>query len=271
MNEREVSHAAWEVFFALGHSGPLRMGNFGEECFLGHVSAGDSANYPRRVQRPRGHPGRASRRAFHGLRGQGLEGGRALVLRHRLLPGGLRHGQDAGPTGAGGEAGIPDEARRGHDFCIEVQARLAERMVPGAIPSELYADIMDLSRGRGMARGFMSLGPQQGQFPGPRHRPGGGRVSGHRGQDGYPLGRGHGLRPGAQVRDRGPGHGEAWRTPSRSRPRARNASPATISASSASNSFASRRMGFRPFDAQAATLWGGRLFFGVWRGRGARA
>jgi Xaa-Pro dipeptidase len=67
---------------------------------------------------------------------------------------------------AGGEASIPDEARRGHDFCIEVQQRLAGRMVPGVVPSELYADVMDLARGRGMARGFMSLGRNKVNFLG---------------------------------------------------------------------------------------------------------
>ncbi|MDP3428614.1 MAG: aminopeptidase P family protein, partial [Humidesulfovibrio sp.] len=46
MSEREVAHMAWNVFFELGHQGIMRMNDQGEEIFLGHVSAGDSGNYP---------------------------------------------------------------------------------------------------------------------------------------------------------------------------------------------------------------------------------
>ncbi|MDR2695089.1 MAG: aminopeptidase P family N-terminal domain-containing protein, partial [Deltaproteobacteria bacterium] len=41
MSEREIAHLAWQVFFAQGHCGVLRMGNYGEEVFLGHVAAGE--------------------------------------------------------------------------------------------------------------------------------------------------------------------------------------------------------------------------------------
>ena len=54
MNEREISHAAWEVFFSKGHMGILRMQAHGEECFLGHVAAGDSGNYPSSFNGPLG-------------------------------------------------------------------------------------------------------------------------------------------------------------------------------------------------------------------------
>lgn len=165
MNEREVSHAAWEVFFALGHSGPLRMGNFGEECFLGHVSAGDSANYPSVFNGPVGIRGEHPAVPFMGYAGKVWKAGEPLCCDIGFCLEGYVTDKTQ-VYWAGGEASIPDEARRGHDFCIEVQQRLAGRMVPGAMPSELYADVMDLARGRGMARGFMSLGRNKVNFLG---------------------------------------------------------------------------------------------------------
>lgn len=165
MNEREVSHAAWDVFFALGHSGPMRMGNFGEECFLGHVAAGDSANYPSVFNGPVGIRGEHPAVPFMGYAGKLWNSGEPLCCDIGFCLEGYVTDKTQ-VYWAGPESSIPDEAKRGHDFCIEVQERLAERMVPGAVCSELYADIMDLSRKRGMAKGFMSLGRNKVQFLG---------------------------------------------------------------------------------------------------------
>ena len=38
ISELEICHKIWEVFFSEGHLGILRMENYGEEVFLGHVS-----------------------------------------------------------------------------------------------------------------------------------------------------------------------------------------------------------------------------------------
>ncbi len=46
ISELEISHKISELFFSEGHHGILRMENFGEEAFLGHIAVGDSANYP---------------------------------------------------------------------------------------------------------------------------------------------------------------------------------------------------------------------------------
>ncbi|MCG2722622.1 MAG: M24 family metallopeptidase [Thermodesulfovibrionales bacterium] len=46
ISELEICHKISELFFSEGHLGILRMENYGEEVFLGHISVGDSANYP---------------------------------------------------------------------------------------------------------------------------------------------------------------------------------------------------------------------------------
>jgi Xaa-Pro aminopeptidase len=46
ISELEICHRISEVFFSEGHHGILRMETYGEETYLGHISVGDSANYP---------------------------------------------------------------------------------------------------------------------------------------------------------------------------------------------------------------------------------
>ena len=165
MSEREVCHAAWNVFFSLGHSGPLRMGNFGEECFLGHVAAGDSSNYPSVFNGPIGIRGEHPAVPFMGYAGKLWNSGEPLVCDIGFcLEGYITDKTQV--YWAGPESSLPDEVRRGHDFCAEMQARLAEGMVPGAIPAQLYADVMQEARRRGMDGGFMSHGKNKVAFLG---------------------------------------------------------------------------------------------------------
>jgi len=51
ISELAICHKISELFFSEGHLGILRMENYGEEVFLGHISVGDSANYPSGVTR----------------------------------------------------------------------------------------------------------------------------------------------------------------------------------------------------------------------------
>ena len=46
ISEMEISRTISDLFFSEGHHGILRMESFGEEAYLGHIAAGDSANYP---------------------------------------------------------------------------------------------------------------------------------------------------------------------------------------------------------------------------------
>ncbi|BBD08298.1 M24 family metallopeptidase [Desulfovibrio ferrophilus] len=165
MSEREVSHKSWEAFFALGHSGPLRMGNFGEECFLGHVSAGDSGNYPSVFNGPVGIRGEHPAVPFMGYAGKIWNAGEPLTCDIGFCLEGYVTDKTqcywAGPA-----TSISDEVRRGHDFCVEIQAWLAERMLPGAIPEDLYNQVMEESTRRGMTEGFMSLGKNKVVFLG---------------------------------------------------------------------------------------------------------
>ncbi len=165
MTEREISLAAWDVFFAAGHQGMLRMGGYGEEIFLGHIAAGDSANYPSVFDGPVGLRGTHPAVPFMGDPGRRWEEGELLTCDIGF---GLE-GYQTDKTQvywAGRARDLPDGARRAHDFCVEVQAWLAGRAVPGAVPSELAAHCFAWAEREGLAEGFMALGGNKVTFLG---------------------------------------------------------------------------------------------------------
>lgn len=165
MNEREISHLVWEVFFSRGHCGILRMQNHGEEIFLGHVSAGDSGNYPSHFNGPLGLRGEHPAATFMGNADKVWERGEPLALdvgfgfkgyctdKTQLLFG--------GPS-----AGIPPEAAAAHSFCVDVQAWVAEHLTPGAVPSRIFDQAMAWAGKAGFAEGFMGLGGNKVAFLG---------------------------------------------------------------------------------------------------------
>lgn len=165
MTEREIARKCWDAFFDLGHMGQLRMGGFGEEIFLGHIAAGDSANYPSAFNGPVGLRGEHPALPFSGYAGTVWKKGGVLTLDIGFT----LEGYNSDKTQvyfAGKASDIPEAVRRGHDFCIRVQQALAERLVPGAIPSQLYAQAMDMAEKEGFSEGFMGLGENKVQFLG---------------------------------------------------------------------------------------------------------
>ncbi|WP_461211389.1 M24 family metallopeptidase [Desulfocurvus sp. DL9XJH121] len=156
MSERDVAVVLWEIFFSLGHTGIIRMSGGGEN-FMGPVSAGESANYPHVFDGPVGLRGAHPSTPFMGDAGTVWQQGQPLICDVGFAYNGYVTDKTQ-VFWAGAEAAIPDEARRAHDFCKRVQDRLAGLMVPGAVPDELYAEVMADPEARELAKGFMSLG-----------------------------------------------------------------------------------------------------------------
>lgn len=156
MTEREIAHLIWKVFFSQGHQGLLRMENFGEEIFLGHVAAGVSANHPSVLNGPVGLRGEHPAVPFMGSPS-------VIWREEELLTVDVGFGCEGYVTDktqiywAGKLQGLPDEIRRAHDFCIDVQQRLSERLQPGSIPGELADEAFSWARRAGWLEGFMAL------------------------------------------------------------------------------------------------------------------
>lgn len=165
MTEREISHLAWQAFFSLGHMGHMRMQSFGEEIFLGHVSAGDSGNYSSTFNGPLGLVGEHPAIPFMGSAEVVWKPGAVLSCDIGFSLEGYCTDKTqvyfAGPGSA-----VPDELRRAHDFCIRVQARAAETARPGATPAEVWRASLDMAEAEGMGEGFMGLGGNKVPFVG---------------------------------------------------------------------------------------------------------
>jgi len=165
MTERAISHACWEVFFSQGHNGHMRMGAFGEEIFLGHVSAGDSGNYPSVFDGPLGLRGEHPAVPFMGSAGKVWSAGEPLTCDVGFcLEGYLTDKTQV--YFAGREADVPPALARAHAASIAIQARVAELAVPGALPRDLWRAAKAAAGQQGVAEGFMGLGRNQVSFVG---------------------------------------------------------------------------------------------------------
>jgi len=60
---------------------------------------------------------------------------------------------------------LPDEAVAAHRRCVELEHQLASRLIPGAIPSEIYSTIMN-SLDPKFLENFMGFGPRRAGFLG---------------------------------------------------------------------------------------------------------
>lgn len=165
MTEREISLKLWEIFFSLGHQGLMRMSAHGEEVFLGHVSAGDSGNYPSVFNGPLGLRGEHPVLPYMGYAGQVWSTGQPLAVDCGFVLEGYNtdktHVYWAGP-----KSSIPKEVLAGHEFCLAVQEYVAGRLKPGEIPSAIYAHCLDWAGKEGFAEGFMGLGHNKVPFLG---------------------------------------------------------------------------------------------------------
>ena len=163
MTEREVSIAAWNTFFEVGHQGIMRMENEGEEIFLGHMAAGDSGNYSSVFNGPVGLRGEHPATPFMGYSGKVWQNGEPLVADIGFILEGY-HTDKTQVYYAGTQ--IPDNIQKAHDVCIEVQNYAASQLKPGGIPSEIYAEVLAMVEKAGMSEGFMGLGKNKVPFLG---------------------------------------------------------------------------------------------------------
>jgi len=165
MNEREISHLVWQLFFEQGHCGMLRMGNHGEEVFLGHVAAGENGNYPSHYNGPLGLKGEHPAVPFMGHKS-------SVWREHEVLMldvGFCFEGYNTDKTQmywSGTQASVPDKVRMAYELCLEIQERAARSLQPGVLPSSIWADACDYARPMEFMEGFMGLGDNKVHFLG---------------------------------------------------------------------------------------------------------
>jgi Xaa-Pro aminopeptidase len=165
MTEQEIGHTIWRVVFSLGHQGLVRMENYGEEIFLGHVAAGVNANYSSVFNGPVGLRGMHPAIPHMGHADKRWELGEPLVCDIGFVREGY-HTDKTQVYWAGHRDTIPPRAAAAHAFCVEVQAWVAERLRPGGVPSALAEHCFAWAERAGFGEGFMALGGNKVRFLG---------------------------------------------------------------------------------------------------------
>ncbi len=165
LSEKEISHIAWDVFLSLGHSGINRLGNFGEESFLGHIAVGQNGNYPSHFNGPLGLKGEHPSSPYMGHAQSIWKKNQILITDIGFVYEGY-HTDKTHMYFSGKVHKMPLEARKAYDACVEIQQRSAEQLKVGAIPSEIWADAKATAEKLGFADGFMGIGANKVPFLG---------------------------------------------------------------------------------------------------------
>ncbi|MFH1217632.1 MAG: Xaa-Pro peptidase family protein [Pseudomonadota bacterium] len=156
-SELEISRALFCLLLDHGHHGILRMENYGEEVFLGHIAAGDSGNYPSVFNGPVGLRGMHPAVPHMGSGSKLWQTGEALTIDIGFTFEGY-HTDKTQVYWLGEKKSIPDKVRAAHDFCIEIQQWIAGQLKPGAVPAEIWEHCRARAGKIGWSEGFMALG-----------------------------------------------------------------------------------------------------------------
>ncbi|MEG2172811.1 MAG: Xaa-Pro peptidase family protein [Desulfovibrionaceae bacterium] len=156
LTEREIAHMSWRIFFELGHSGMNRMGNYGEDVFLGHIAAGENGNYPSHFNGPLGLKGEHPAQPFMGYAGSVWQKHSPLALDIGFVLEGY-HTDKTQLYWSGTPDSVPSLVRRAQDACLSIQHRAAAALRVGAIPSDIWHAAQKQAEELGFTEGFMGL------------------------------------------------------------------------------------------------------------------
>jgi Xaa-Pro dipeptidase len=162
ISELEFFCELYTAYVREGFQGIIRWAAYGAESILGHVSFGESSIYPTAMNSPSGAYGLSAAVPINGSRHRRLRKGDLVFI----------------DTGCGVEGYHTDktmtymfgspvsaEAIDAHKQCVEIMNRAAEMLKPGAIPSEIYNNIMS-SLSPAFLENYMGFGKRTVNFLG---------------------------------------------------------------------------------------------------------
>ena len=165
MSELEIAHAISDLFFRQGHHGILRMENYGEEVFLGHIAIGESGNYPSVFNGPLGLKGVHPAVPHMGSRDVVWEPNMPLSIDNGYMFEGYMTDKTQ-IYWLGGRSSIPDRVGKAQDFCVQLQEWIARHLKPGIKPGDIWQHCSAAAEKQGWSEGFMGLGRNKVGFVG---------------------------------------------------------------------------------------------------------
>jgi Xaa-Pro dipeptidase len=162
MSEVDLAGVLYAQMLKEGHQGIIRFGMLDTEVVIGHIAFGESSLYPTSFNGPGGNYGMGPAVPLCGNRKRKLAQGDLVFIDIGFGVEGYH--TDKTQTYIFGQE--PDEnILREHNICLDIQSRLAEQLIPGAIPSALYENIMN-SLSPAFLKNFMGFGDRQVKFLG---------------------------------------------------------------------------------------------------------
>jgi len=167
MTELELVGDVYRGALQAGYQGISRFAMFQTEVAYGQYGFGDSSLYPTNFNGPGGSLGMSAAIPFVGSRTRRLEAGMSVFAD-------LGFGMNGYHTdktqvyffrGSRSDVRIPAEALEAHARCVEIQREIARRLVPGAIPDQIYAEVMG-SLSEEFQQNFQGFGPRRVKFLG---------------------------------------------------------------------------------------------------------
>lgn len=162
MSEWELGSEIQKMMMHLGYTGITRFSVAGMELFMGVVSSGESGNYPTASIGPGGGLGLSSAFPF--------VGGKKQITRNEPIfidTGFGYQGYFTDKTRIFSLGTLPEQALAAHAVCLEIQEEVRRRLVPGAIPAQIYQDItQSFVKERNFGQHFMGFGSNHVPFLG---------------------------------------------------------------------------------------------------------
>lgn len=162
MSEADLYSEIYATMVKAGHQGVTRFGMFDTNLILGQLGFGMNSTYPTHFDGPGGNAGDSPAVPFLPSRDRKLRKGDLIFA--DLAIGVNGYHTDKTMTYMFGEE-IPAAAKAEHMKCVEIQQRIAEQLKPGAIPEDIYNNIVnDLTPE--FQENFMGFGKRQVKFLG---------------------------------------------------------------------------------------------------------
>ncbi len=140
MSEAELAADLFRVMIEEGHHGVTRFGMFDTEIILGQIGFGESSIYPSYFNGPGGNYGMSPSVPLIGSRDRKLKRGDLVFIDAGCGYDG--YNTDKTMTYMFGRS-LPENAIEIHGKCVDIQNEIAEMLKPGAIPSEIYNEIIN--------------------------------------------------------------------------------------------------------------------------------
>jgi len=159
VSEIELAAISESFVRKAGHQGSIRMRTFNAELFYSVISAGENANLPTNFDGPSGSKGLYPS-AVHPAGRDLVEEGKPVLFDYM----GAYMGYMCDNTRIYFVGKPSNELLYAHNKCVEIQNILAEKLVPGAIPSQIFEEVKNYAENEGFYENLMGYGSNQVKF-----------------------------------------------------------------------------------------------------------